>query len=52
MDRLPDNLEKKLTKLATALIDQKRARTLVEPNQDQYSGLLDRMMRKKVKLSS
>ena len=34
MDSLSENLQKKLTKLATALIDQKRARVLVEPNED------------------
>ena len=34
MEHLPENLQKKLTKLATTLIDQKRARTLVEPNED------------------
>ena len=34
MEHLPKNLQKKLTKLATTLIDQKRARTLVEPNED------------------
>ncbi len=34
MDRLPENLEKKLVKLGAALIDQKRAWVLVEPAQD------------------
>ncbi|NKB66294.1 MAG: exo-alpha-sialidase [Candidatus Latescibacteria bacterium] len=34
MSRLPENLERKLTRLGTSLIDQQKARVLVEPTQD------------------
>ena len=34
MKRLPENLEKKLIKLGTSLVDQRRARVLVQPTQD------------------
>ncbi len=35
MERLPENLERKLIRLGTSLIDHRRARLLIEPAQDQ-----------------
>ena len=34
MNRLPEQLERKLVRLGTSLVDQKRARILIEPAQD------------------
>ena len=34
MDKLPETLERKLTRLGTKLIDQQRAKLLVAPTED------------------